>query len=79
MAQTREGRQHRHTVVLEVPDQVEHLLPLALEPTVVEAAVGRRELDLDDLLLLGRQVEEDVLLGPAQQEGGDAPTQDRHA
>ena len=56
---------------VEVVDQAEHLLPLPLQVGLVEPLVPRVQLDLDHLLLLGRQLGRDGVLGPPQQERPD--------
>ena len=55
-AQQRERAEHDEPVAVEVLEQAEHLLPLALQHRVVERAVRGAELDPHLLLLLGRQV-----------------------
>ena len=60
---------------VDVVDQAEHLLPLALQVRLVDAAVPRVQLDLQHLLLLRRQVGGDLLLGAAQHERPDAAAQ----
>ncbi len=51
--------------------QPEDALPLLREVGVVELAVPRMQLDGEHLLLLGRQVGGDHLLGAAEQERPD--------
>ena len=64
---------------VEVVEEAEHGLPLALEVGLVDRAVPRGQHHLEDLLLLGRQVARDVLLGAAQQERPDPPAEPRRA
>ena len=56
LAQQRDRAQDREAVAVEVADQPEDLLALALQVRVVELAVARMKVDLEGLLLLGRQV-----------------------
>ena len=56
LAQERDRAQDREPVAIEVVEQAEDLLPLALQPSVVELAVTWMEIDLEGLLLLRRQV-----------------------
>ena len=76
--QQRERREDGEPVAVHVPEQAQHLAALALEHAVVELAVGRLELHLEDLLLLGRQVLRHELLGAAQHERAHAAAQGRH-
>ena len=69
LAQERDRAQDREPVAVEVVDQAEDLLPLALQPGLVELAVARVELDLERLLLLRRQVGGDEFLGAALERG----------
>ena len=78
-AQQRERSEHDEAVAIEVLQQSEHLLSLALQHGVVERPVGGRQLDVQLLLLLGRQVGGDELLRPAQHERTDAPSQSGQA
>ena len=58
-----------------VVDQAEHLLPFPLQLGLVDLAVLRVQLDLQHLLLLGRQVGGHLLLGPALDQRLDPPLQ----
>ena len=71
-AEQGQGAQHGEAVPLQVVDQAQHLLPLPLQMGLVEPLVSRMQLDLDHLLLLGRQLGRDAVLGPPQQERSDA-------
>lgn len=62
-------------VLLPLPQQAEHLLPLARQPGVVDPAVFGRQLDGQHLLLFGRQLLDDLILGAAQQHRLDAAPQ----
>ena len=64
LPQQRQGAQDREPVGVQVVDQAEHLLPLALQVSLVQLAVLRVQLDLEHLLLLGREVGGDLLLRP---------------
>ena len=75
LAQQRERAQDREPVAVEVVEQAEDLLPLALQVRLVELAVPRVQLDLEHLLLLGRQVGGDLLLGAALDQRLDPPPQ----
>jgi len=78
LTQPGQGGQHLDLVVVHVIGQLQHPLTLPLQLPVVDPPVGRRQIDLDDLLLLGGKVEGDLILRPAQQERGDAASQQRH-
>ena len=73
--QQRERTEHDEPVAVEVVQEPEHLLPLALEHRVVQRAVRGPELDPHLLLLLRRQVGGDQLLRAAQHERTDASAQ----
>ena len=77
LAQQRDRAQDREAVAVEVVEQAEDLLALALQVGVVELAVARVEVDLERLLLLRRQVGGDELLGAALDERLDPPPQAR--
>ena len=65
LAQQGERPQDREPVAVHVVDEPEDLLALALQVPLVDAAVARVELHLEDLLLLRRQVGGHLFLGPA--------------
>ena len=62
-------------LLVQVVDQAEDLLPLPLQVRLVDPLVLRVELDLEHLLLLGRQLRRDAFLGAAQHQRPDPPTQ----
>ena len=63
LAQQGERPQDREPVAVDVVDEPEDLLALALQVPLVDAAVARVELHLEDLLLLRRQVGGHLFLG----------------
>ena len=67
--------QDREAVPVEVAQQPEDLLALALEVGVVQLPVPRVQVDEEHLLLLGRQIGGDQLLGAALDERLDPPAQ----
>ncbi len=71
LAQLGQGGQDRDPVAVEVVDQAQDALALLGQVGVVEPAVPGVEVDGEGLLLLGRQVGGDELLGAAQQERPD--------
>ncbi len=78
LAQAGQGGEHLHLVVLQVLGKPEDALALTLEVAVVDVAVCGDEFHVEDLFLLGRQVQGHVLLGATQQERGDAAAQAGH-
>ena len=71
LAQLGERTEDGYPVVVEVVDQAEDPLALLGQVGVVDLAVARPEVDRDDLLLLGRQVCGDELLGATEHERPD--------
>ena len=69
--------QDRDAVAVDVVDQPEQPLPLALEVPVVDRPVPRVQVDREHLLHLRRQLGGDGLLGAPQHQRTDAPTQRR--
>lgn len=79
MPQQRDRAQDREPVAVEIVDQAEDLLALALQAGLVQLAVARVELNLERLLLLGGKVSGDELLGAALDQGLDPSPQAREA
>ena len=77
LPQQRDRAEDREAVAIEVAEQPEDLLPLALQVGVVDLAVARVEVDLEGLLLLGRQVARDELLRAPLDERLDPAPQPR--
>ena len=71
LPQQGERPQDGEPVVIEVIEQAEYFLPLALQVSVVELPVPRVQLDREHLLLLLRQVGGDLLLSPAHDQRPD--------
>ncbi len=65
LAQQRDRAQDREAVAVEVVDQPEDLLTLALQMRVVELAVARMQVDLEGLLLLCGEIRGHQLLRAA--------------
>ena len=74
-AQQRERTQDGEAVARDVAEQAQYRLALPLQVPLVEAAMARAELDLQHLLLLGREVGGHLLLGAALDQGRDPPPQ----
>lgn len=74
-----EGPQDGDAVAVEVIDEPEEALALALQVPVVDGPVPRVQVDGEHLLHLRRQLGGDGLLGAAQHERSDAPAQGREA
>lgn len=77
LAQSSERGENLDPVALEIVREPQDPAPLPLKVPVVEPAVRGGEVDVQHLLLLGRQVGGDLLLGPAQQERPDPAPQPR--
>ena len=73
LAQQGQRAEDREAVGVHVVDQAEDLLPLPLQPGLVDLAVLRVQVDLQDLLLLGGQVGGHLFLGAAQDQRLDPP------
>ena len=73
-AQQGQGLEDGETVLIHVLHQAQDLLPFALQVGVVDLAVLRRQLDVEDLLLLGRQVGGHGVLGAPEHERADPAT-----
>ena len=63
----------------DVVEQSENLLPFALQVGVVDRAMARMQLDLEYLLLLGRQVRSHLFLGAPHHQRFDASSQLRQS
>ena len=74
-AQQGQRAEHREPVAIKIFDQSQDLLPFALQMRLVDPPMPGVQLDLDDLLLLGRQLGCDALLGAAQHQRADPPAQ----
>jgi AmiR/NasT family two-component response regulator len=72
LAQEGERLEDLEAVGVHVAQQSEDSLPLALELHVVDLAMPRGEVELEDLLLLGGKVRGHVFLRSAQHERPDA-------
>jgi hypothetical protein len=75
--QQRQRAEDDEPVAVEVVEEAEHFLPLALENRVVQRPMRGAELDPHLLLLLGRQVGGDELLRAAQHQRADPSPQSR--
>ena len=73
LAQHGQRAEDREPVGVHVVDQAEDLLPLPLQPRLVDLAVLRMQVDLQDLLLLGGQVGGHLFLGAPPDERLDPP------
>ncbi len=73
LAQQGQRAQDREPVGVHVADQAEDLLPLALQMGLVDLAVPRVQVDLEHLLLLGREVGGHEFLGAALDQRLDPP------
>ena len=75
LAQQRDRAQDREAVAVEVVDQPEDLLTLALQVRVVELAVARMQLHVEGLLLLGGEIRGHQLLRAALEQRLDPAPQ----
>ena len=73
LAQQGQRAEDREAVGVHVADQAEDLLPLPLQLRLVDLAVLRVQLHLQDLFLLGRQLGGHLLLGAAPDQRPDPP------
>ena len=74
-AEQRDRAQDREPVAVDVVDQPQHLLPLALQVALVDPTVPRVELDGEHLLLLGGEFGGHLLLGPPADQRPDPAAQ----
>jgi hypothetical protein len=74
-AKQRDRAQDREPVAVDVVDEPQHLLPLALQVPLVDAPVPRVELDRKHLLLLRGEFGSHLFLGPPADQRPDPASQ----
>ncbi len=77
LAKHRERLEYLKSVARDVANEAENLLPLALEPQVIELAMFRMQINLKHLLLLWREVGGHEIFGAPQQKRSETPLQQR--